>query len=271
MERIKITSYMFHDIVESGDLSDSGLPENWDMRGADAYKLDINQFEYCLSVLCKKLDWSPLLLEEGIELERNEEFFILTFDDGGSSAYTTTCNILLKYKLFGHFFVVTDFIGKPSFLNENQIIHLRKSGHVIGSHSCSHPYRMSSCSMKELEYEWGKSVNILSDIIGEQIITASVPGGYYSPAVAQAASKSGIKFLFTSEPISKIHKVENCWVINRLTIKRKMKDKHLMKLFTGATIPRLQQWVSWNIKKLAKHLLGEYYLAIRNSAFDISK
>ena len=42
---------MFHDIVNSGYLSDSGLPENWDMRGADAYKLGVNQFEYCLSVL----------------------------------------------------------------------------------------------------------------------------------------------------------------------------------------------------------------------------
>ncbi|KPK79394.1 MAG: hypothetical protein AMS25_12820 [Gemmatimonas sp. SM23_52] len=50
----------------------------------------------------------------------------------------------------------------------------------------------------------GNSAKILAEIIGEPITTASVPSGWYSPKIAEAAAAAGIKVSFTSEPRIKV-------------------------------------------------------------------
>src|SRR5882762_5740664 len=67
----------------------------------------------------------------------------LTFDDGELGAYTYVADELEQYGWRGHFFITTNWIGNRGFLDRQQIRELRNRGHVIGSHSCSHPSRMS--------------------------------------------------------------------------------------------------------------------------------
>src|SRR5437879_9095462 len=130
-----------------------------------------------------------------------------TCNDGRVSAPTAIAWIQDRYGWRAHFLITTDYIGKPAFLNEDQIRALRKSGHVIGTHSGSHPRRMSALGWEELLEEWSRSTKTLSDVLGEPVTVASVPGGCYSRRVAAAAAASGIKALFTSEPRSEERRV----------------------------------------------------------------
>ena len=75
----------------------------------------------------------------------------------------------------GHFFIATDYIGRPGFLTESQLAELARRGHCIGGHGVSHPARMSACSTRELDHEWQTSARILGEIVGHPVTTASVP------------------------------------------------------------------------------------------------
>ena len=67
--------------------------------------------------------------------------------------------------------------------------------------------------------EWRNSRRTLSDILGEDVTVASVPGGYYSNTVALAASAAGIRVLFTSEPTTRCYFVDDCLVIGRYCLR----------------------------------------------------
>jgi peptidoglycan/xylan/chitin deacetylase (PgdA/CDA1 family) len=187
----------------------------------------------------------------------------LTFDDGAVNAYTCIAEQLEHHRWRGHFFVATDWIGLPGFLNATQIRELHQRGHVIGSHSCSHPERMSSLNWDELVREWGVSCARLREILGEPVKVASVPNGYYSPAVGHAAAAAGIEVLFTSEPSMAVSVVDGCLVLGRYAVKRQTPPKTSGDLAGGRVFPRWRQALLWQGKKAVKTLTGESYLRVR--------
>jgi peptidoglycan/xylan/chitin deacetylase (PgdA/CDA1 family) len=187
----------------------------------------------------------------------------LTFDDGELGAYTCVADELEQYGWRGHFFVTTDWIGQSGFLDRAQIRELRSRGHVIGSHSCSHPERMSHLEWGELTREWSKSCSILSDILGEQVKVASVPNGFYSRKVGRAAAASGIEVLFNSEATSKTFVLDGCLILGRYFIQIHTPPSVSGAIAAGQIWPRWQQTVLWEAKKVFKSLTGESYFTIR--------
>ena len=91
-------------------------------------------------------------------------------------------------------------IGKNLFLNSDQILKIREMGHIIGSHSHTHPKIFRDLSYKQKLFEWEKSKNVLEEILKERIFCASIPGGDMDKETIKSAGIAGIKFLFTSEP-----------------------------------------------------------------------
>src|SRR5262249_60003963 len=71
--------------------------------------------------------------------------FLITVDDGGVSYHRFIADRLEERGWRGHAFVSTDFIGAPGFLTASEIRELDDRGHIIGSHSASHPSRFSQC------------------------------------------------------------------------------------------------------------------------------
>lgn len=188
----------------------------------------------------------------------------MTFDDGAVGAYTCSAGALEQRQWRGHFFITTDWIGRPGYMDCKQIRELHDRGHVIGSHSCSHPERMSHLSGDELVREWKESCAILSGILGTSVKVASVPGGYYSRKVALAAAAAGIEVLFNSEPTSGTAVVGGCLVLGRYCIQRHTPPEVSGAIAAGRLWPRWQQSVLWGTKKILKALAGESYLAIRH-------
>jgi Polysaccharide deacetylase len=242
---------MYHDVV-SGDSDTSGF------RGPEAarYKLSWKAFVSHLDAIGQSTDAPPLIIDELACAE--PIFWSLTFDDGGASMLAVG-EELARRSWRGHFFVATNLIGDPGFLDGPAIRELRQMGHMIGSHSVSHPRRMSSLPQDELRKEWQLSVAELSELLDERVHIASVPGGYYAKRVAEEAFKAGITTLFTSEPVRKLRWVRECLVIGRLSLLRSTSDREAAMAAAGHSSPWRRRYLGWNLRKPLKAIAGNRY------------
>jgi peptidoglycan/xylan/chitin deacetylase (PgdA/CDA1 family) len=254
---------MYHDVVDGLEHQRSGFPSP----DAAIYKLEPLKFAAHMKAISQVLRGKPDNVLALNQAERHVPFF-LTFDDGGVSAYSHVADQLDRLGWVGHFFISTGYMGQPSFLSKHHIRELVRRGHVVGSHSHSHPIRMASCTQDELREEWQTSVDIISEVIGAPVRVASVPGGYYSRRVAEAASLAGIEVLFNSEPTTTIHRVDGCMVLGRYGIQHRTSPGVAASLAAGQGISRVRQGVLWNIKKCLKRIGGGHYLTVRNIMID---
>jgi len=159
----------------------------------------------------------PALVTD-VDCTQGGRHLTLTFDDGGKSARYIS-DALGRSGWRAHFLVPTALIGTRTFLAIDEIRAIRKEGHVIGSHSHTHPDIFNILSTRAMNEEWRTSCDILSQLLGEACVVASVPGGDISDAVLAAADDNGIRFLFTSEPWLVPRRVGRCWVLGRVCIK----------------------------------------------------
>jgi hypothetical protein len=248
----------YHDIVDERQ-----RPPNDGSRHSGRYKLDRGHFRAHMDSIWRSTGHASVRVIDRARQWQGEMPLFLTFDDGAVSSYTIVAGELEKRGWRGHFFVTTDWTGRPGFLAPQQIRELHARGHVIGSHSCSHPARMSKLSWAELLKEWKESCAILSDIVQEPVLTASVADGYYSRKVGKAAAAAGIQVLFTSEPSARVSVVDGCLILGRYSI-----QSHTPASVSGAIAarnrwPRLRQALLWQAKKPFKALAGESYFTIR--------
>lgn len=234
-------SLLFHDVFLS-DPSESGFM----LKAADRYKLSVREFEAQLGAL----EAAGAIRESGARF---------TFDDGGVSFYTISANRLEACGVRAHCFVSTDVIGQSRFLTAAQIRELDERGHVIGTHSVSHPARFNGLPYVVMLREWADSRKMLEDILGHAVTTGSVPGGYFSKAVARAASEAGLQLLFNSEPVRTTRSIDGCTVAGRFTIRRGAPPDRSQKLVHPMPWTRRKEWATWNAKGLVKPLLGSSY------------
>ena len=218
---------------------------------ATAYKVESAYFEKQLEGIERALaGTAPQLV--GRDVWNAQRPVFLTFDDGGASAYTTIAPLLESRRWRGHFLIPTAYIGLPGFLTREQIRALHRQGHAIGSHSWSHPAWIASCDCRDLAREWTTSAQVLSEILGEPVRIASVPGGDYSRRVGAAVAASGFEVLFTSAPTTRVRRVNACLVMGRYVVRRGMGPDGPAALVSGSVWPRLKQSLVWGAKRAAK-------------------
>lgn len=187
----------------------------------------------------------------------------LTFDDGAQCACSCIADELDRAGFTGHFFITSGWVGRPGFLSADQICDLHRRGHVIGTHSRTHPERMSHLKFEQIVREWKMSRDELSSIIGAAVRIASVPGGYYSRKVGRAAAAAGIDLLFTSEPTMRISRIGDCALAGRFCIRRATPDFVVAALAGGKRWPRSAATLAWTLKKGIKLITGGLYPRIR--------
>jgi len=71
-------------------------------------------------------------------IAENKKPIAVTFDDGYEDAYIAAYPALQKEGFIGTFYIIRDFIGRPGYMNQNQINELDFIGNEIGSHTLSH-------------------------------------------------------------------------------------------------------------------------------------
>jgi peptidoglycan/xylan/chitin deacetylase (PgdA/CDA1 family) len=232
---------MYHDIVPAGLEDVSGFPG----RDAALYKVTPERFDSHLDAILRA---APSVA--------------ITFDDGGGSA-VLAADALERRALRGFFFITSSCIGTRGFVDRAAIRELHARGHIVGSHSCSHPLRMGHLPSRRILHEWTESRLAISDMLGADIVVASVPGGDFAPHVADAAADAGFTLLFTSEPTRKIRQAGPLRICGRFTIQRWTSAATAAGLAAGARLPCARQAALWNAKKVGKRLGGERYLQFR--------
>ena len=294
---MRTVSLLFHDVY-AADPRESGFGSP----AADRYKLLVGQFDEQLAGLAQVRVDAPVLVHEisgglrasgyrSVELTGGPKVaggrvtgdlkvsgyhysgyhdqedaekvpYLLTVDDGGVSYFTAVADRLEARRWRGHCFVSTDAIGTRGFLSASQLRELDTRGHVIGSHSASHPTRFSACEAAHMRQEWTRSRMVLEDLLGHEVLTASVPGGYYSRRVARSARDAGLRVIFTSEPITRVGKSSGCVLVGRFTIRRGDANDLARRLVSASSGARSRAWASWNAKGLVRPLLGRSYTSI---------
>lgn len=259
---MRAITLLFHDVF-ANDPGESGFVS----AAANRYKLRVADFDAQLDGLAAARTEPPILASE-LEPRDDEELsarrtpFVITVDDGGESYYTTLAERLERRGWRGHCFVTTDFIGERGFLSRSQIRELAERGHVIGSHTASHPARFNTLPFHRIATEWARSRAVLQEILGQPVDVASVPGGSYSPVVARAASEAGIRVVFTSEPITRVAESNGCVLAGRFTLRHGDANDLARRLVSDAPGARARAWASWNAKGLIRPLLGRSYASV---------
>ena len=198
----------YHDVAD-----DDGPHSGFVGTGPDHYRLTPSVFARHLDAIASS-GIAPSLVTDARDEHRR---VYLTFDDGGSSAVTAIAPMLVERGWRGHFFVTTDRIGSPGFLTPGEVRELSAHGHVIGSHG--HTHRMlTTLSQADVADEWRRSRALLEDLLGQPLISASVPTGAYSGTIGRLAGEAGYRHVFTSEPWLRPRRVGDSWIYGRFAI-----------------------------------------------------
>ena len=172
------------------------------------------------------LRWNllPEVFEKVLEIVKPYRNTVtLTVDDGGVGNYSYIYPVLEKNELQGMFFIPTSFINssenrRPSYMNSTQIREISQSGHIIGSHSHSHPKNISLLSRAKVLEEWRTSKEILEDITGRAVTTCSIPGGFYNPAHLPLLKELGYKQIYNSSPRYVVTEKNGLHIFGRFSI-----------------------------------------------------
>lgn len=233
---MKPIALMFHDV-----LSDSCTKSGFQKPGARQYLLNSDKFKS--------------IIESALQTTSNVLF---TFDDGGVSFIQVIAPILEHFNQKGIFFITTSRIGTPGFLSEKQIVDLSNRGHIIASHSHTHPLDISKLSYDVIVDEWTKSKNRLERITGIPITYASVPGGAVSKKVIKAMIQSGYSEIYTSKPTDRSYSVADVNVIGRYSITNSSTPLYVEKLLSDKKLRKLLI-VKYNVLRICKKCLGSHY------------
>lgn len=241
---------MYHDIYES-NVNESGFLRKRDY----PYKLNSIKFEEQIKAIkgyCGKN-------------KKSQDDIVFTFDDGGKSFYSVAAPILEKYGFKGLFFVTTQYIGTKTFLTRNEILELHQRGHIIGSHAHSHEH-MYSLSNDEVVKEWQNSIDILSNILGENIKNVSIPNGDVSKRVLDAISSHDIQYVYTSEPTTQTKNYKGMEIIGRYVVLSDSSTEEILSI-VSCNFKRCILYTKYHILRLIKRVLGSYYVQLKNVIF----
>jgi peptidoglycan/xylan/chitin deacetylase (PgdA/CDA1 family) len=233
--RLAIAGLGYHDVT------DDAFGSGFQRAGALPFKHTVAGFARDLDALARVPN-PPRLLTD-IDLSVPGRHLLLTFDDGGKSALHIG-EALCARGWRGHFFIVTNLLGARTFLTATDIRRLRACGHLIGSHSHTHPDIFNALSPRRMLEEGHVSTDMLSQVLGERCATAAVPGGDISAQVLESAGAAGLRALFTSEPWPVPRRLHGCWILGRYIVKASTPSSRI------AALAALRGWrAAWLVRR----------------------
>lgn len=237
---------MYHDVYR-----DSPSESGFDTHGANHYKISERMFERQLKVL------SQLISDNKVR----REDIVITFDDGGLSFSEIIMPLLNRYGFVGHFYIAADYIGTTRFMTSDQVKCLVENGHIVGSHSSSHPENISALEENTRELEWSKSLKKLSEICGGPIREVSIPNGFFDKKDVRLFKEHGVEYIYTSS-IGEDKVIEGLYVIGRIAIDVNMSLENFKNIVSGGfQLNKLK--LRQTVLGFFKRLLGDNYMTIK--------
>lgn len=218
-----LTAFMYHE-VSDGEASGFQRPL------ARSYTVSRRGFTAHLDRIAQRGRRPGLVTDAAFAA--GEPLLALTFDDGGQSA-AWAADRLAERGWRGHFFIVTGRIGRSGFVDAPALRRLADEGHLIGTHSHSHPDIFRELAPEDMDEEWIRSADSLAQLLGRPCEAGSIPGGDSSPRAVESAARAGLRYLFTSEPRRLPERWSGCWTLGRYAIRRTTSPDHLARLLEG--------------------------------------
>ncbi|MCW0212431.1 MAG: polysaccharide deacetylase family protein [Pseudonocardia sp.] len=152
----------------------------------------------------RQLDW---LVAQGyrtvrlddLEAAADDRSVVLTFDDGDVSNVDVALPLLVERGLVAEFFVVSDNIGSPGWVGEDDGRVLVGAGMGVQSHSCTHR-ALQDLPLSELEHELVASRQALEAWTGTGVTAISLPGGRGGERERRVAVGTGYTHVLGSVP-----------------------------------------------------------------------
>jgi|GEM_PF-249773 Predicted xylanase/chitin deacetylase len=114
----------------------------------------------------------------------------LTFDDGYEDAFTQAFPALQQRGMVATFYIITNFVGSPMYLNWDQIRIMRAAGMEIGAHTQNHP-DLTILSIEQARDEIAGSKAIIEAQLGEPIRSFCYPAGRFSGNIVNLVKEAG--------------------------------------------------------------------------------
>ena len=240
----------YHDVVSPAELERSGFAGPASAR----YKLTPTKFERHLGALID-CGLRPGLLGQPASVA-------LTFDDGGSSALHIA-EALERRGSRGHFLIATAMLGTPGFLLPEQVRELADRGHEVGSHSHTHPPCLDRLAPATLAYEWRRSAERLTELLGHPPRLAAVPGGRLSEAMIEEAAAAGYELLLSGEPTVRARHHGRITVLGRYVIWGNTPAARAAAYACGRRAATGWLEVQWHAKEVARRVSPGMYEEVR--------
>tara|TARA_B110000211_G_scaffold149464_1_gene170119 strand:+ start:732 stop:1466 length:735 start_codon:yes stop_codon:yes gene_type:complete len=133
------------------------------------------------------------------EITENYGQIEICFDDGFSGIYDNI-ELIKKFNVPIHLFVISSFLGKENYINQEQLIALKNLSQItISSHTHTHPV-LNLISEKSIIEEFVKSKNTLEKLLKTEVNSICFPEGKFSEKVIELANKLAYKKQYSSIP-----------------------------------------------------------------------
>ena len=228
-----------------------------DGKALDFIDIDLKSLKFILA----KSEFNFFSIEKAYADKHHERPNIcLTFDDGFSSDYDLVLPELKKIDAAATFFIVTDLLDTPGYLETWQVKSLSESGMQIGSHSKSHPNFLELNATERIE-ELRDSKVILEEIIGKEVTTFSFPFGFYDHEGVEAVFSAGYSICCTSK-----HGISSKldFVVPRNSINAKTSMNRIDKILNANLTQRWSWYIEDIIKSILKRSFPQFYVTLRN-------
>lgn len=138
---------------------------------------------------------------------------MLTFDDTDLDQYTLALPEMKKYGFKGVFFIMTVSLGRPHYMNKEQVKELSDEGNVIASHTWDH-HNVKKYHGEDWVIQIDKPTKKLQEITGKPIKYFAYPFGLWNEQAIPELKKRG--FIAAFQLSEKRDSISPLFTIRRL-------------------------------------------------------
>jgi len=122
---------------------------------------------------------------------------VLTFDDGHDDFATQAVPVLLRNGFTATNYVVSGFLGRPSYMSGSQLSQVVAEGMTIGAHTVNHP-ALTSLSAAAAQAEISNSRATLRQLTGQPVDDFAYPYGAHNAAIDAMVRNAGFRDAVTT-------------------------------------------------------------------------
>ena len=154
---------------------------------------------------------------------------MISFDDTSEEQFTVGAAELDRYSFKGVFFMMTISIGRPGYMNAEQIKSLADKGHVVASHTTDH-HNVKKYTGPDWDFQLAKPKSKLESITGRPVEYFAYPFGEWNSAAIPEIKKRNYKAAFQLSSYNR-DSTEPLYAIRRMIVPGswdgKAMDRHM--------------------------------------------